>query len=281
MHITSPRFETLASGYGLIEGPRIDAEGRLFFSDARNGGVFCRHPRGAIETVIPKRRGVGGIAIHAAGGVVVSGKTICHVRDGVSRVVFAIRDAPGFNDLITDADGRIWVGTQRYNPFARGVTPVPGEAYRIRAENDGELLYDDVGLTNGIGFSPDGRCVYHSDSLRSHVIVHDVVDGTCINRRVLARMPSGAPDGLAVDENGCVWVAAYGGGCVTRFAPDGTVDGQLAVPAKDVASVAFGGADRRDLYIATADNLNDPSLGGTMFRTRVDVPGLPVPLARV
>jgi len=88
--------------------------------------------------------------------------------------------------------------------------PVPGEAYRVNAENDGELLYDDVGLTNGIGFSPDGRRVYHSDSLRSHVIVHDVVDGTCRNRQVLARMPSGAPDWLAVDEHGCLWVAAYG-----------------------------------------------------------------------
>jgi gluconolactonase len=281
INISSPRFETLAAGYGLVEGPRVDAEDCLYFSDALNGGVYCRRSSGEIETVIPKRRGVGGIVLHADGGIVVSGKTICHVRNGVSRVVFDIEDAPGFNDLVTDANGCIWVGTQRYNPFAPGVRPVPGEAYRIKGEHDGELLYGDVGLTNGIGFSADGRRVYHSDTLRLHIIVHDVVDGACVNRGVFAKTPIGAPDGLAVDENGCIWVASYGGGCVVRFTPDGRVDGQLAVPAKDVASVSFGGTDRRDLYVTTADNTEDPPLGGTIFRTRVEVPGLPVPAGRI
>ncbi len=275
-------LETLLSGYGLIEGPRVDAENGLYFADALKGGVYRRAPDGEVELIVPKRRGVGGIVLHEAGGIVISGKNICHVKDGVSRVVFDIEDAPGFNDLFTDEQGRILVGTQRYDPFAEGAQGVPGELYRVEAEGEGTVLYEDVALTNGIGFSPDGRRVYHSDSDRSHVIVHDLADdGSCVNRRVFVETAKGAPDGLCVDEAGCVWVAVFWAACVTRFTPAGEVDLQLEVPAKRVASVCLGGPDRRDLYIATGDNLEDKSLGGSIFRTRVEVPGLPVPLARV
>jgi gluconolactonase len=279
---TSPDFEVLASGYGLIEGPRVDRENRLYFSDARNGGVYRRAPSGEVETVIPKRRGVGGIALHAAGGIVVSGKNICHVKDGESRVLFGREDIPGFNDLVTDAEGRILVGAIRSHAFWTGEPHVPGELFRIDAEGKATVLYDDVGMSNGIGRSPDGRRLYHNDSARNHVLVHDVAeDGGCTNRRVFTEAPRGVPDGLAVDEEGCVWIASYGGSCVMRFTPDGSLDRRLAVPAKIVTSLCFGGPSRRDLYVVTADNTGDPTLGGTIFRTRVDVPGLAVELAQV
>ena len=83
------------------------------------------------------------------------------------------------------------------------------------------------------------------------------------------------------DEEGAVWVALYGGGRVARYLPDGTLDRMLEVPARRVASLCFGGADRRDLYVATGDNANDRSLRGSIFKTRVDVAGLPTPMARV
>jgi len=275
-------LETLVTGYGLVEGPRVDSENRLYFSDARLGGVYRRSPGGEIETVIPKRRGVGGIALHADGGIVVSGKNICHVKDGVSRTVFDLEDTPGFNDLFTDARGRILVGSQRFSPFEKDLKPQPGELYRIESEGKAAMLYDDVMLTNGIGFSPDGRRLYHSDTMRNQVLVHDVAaDGSVSSRRVLAQLPDGNPDGLAVDEAGCVWVAAFGGGCVLRLTPDGKIDGQLDVPAKAVASVCFGGPDRRDLYVATSDNTDEPALAGSIFRARVEVAGLPAPLAQV
>ena len=94
METKSIRFETLAYGYGLIEGPRVDGAGNLYFSDVTNGGVFRRRPDGSIDTVVPKRRGVGGIALHADGGIVISGRNICHVRDGVTRVLFVDDGVP-------------------------------------------------------------------------------------------------------------------------------------------------------------------------------------------
>jgi gluconolactonase len=278
----TPRFETLATGYGLVEGPRVDDENRLFFSDARGGGVFCRTPDGEIELVVPKRRGVGGIAIHADGGIVISGRDISHVRDGHSRIVFRRDGVPGFNDLFTDAQGRVLVGSQKADPFAEGAKTVPGELYRIGLDGAIEELYGDVGLTNGIGFSPDGTRLYHSDSARGHVIGHTLgPEGGCTQRCVFTAPESGAPDGLAVDEEGGVWVALYGAGCVSRYTPDGKLDHVLEIPARLVASLCFGGPDRRDLYVVTGDNTNDRALGGSIFRTRVDVAGLPAPKATV
>jgi len=273
-------IETLATGYGLIEGPRVDAEGGLYFSDVHNGGVFRRSPDGAIETVVPKRRGVGGIALHADGGIVISGRNLCHVRDGETRILFDPEGVPGFNDLFTDAAGRVYVGSMRSNPFAPDDPErTPGELYRVDADGTATELYGDVSLTNGIGFSPDGRTIYHSDTARMAVVAHDVAaDGSCGNRRVFARTERGAgPDGLAVDRDGCVWVAEYGGGRAARFDPAGALERVVEVPAKAVTSLCFDGDA---LYVVSADN-TDRSLGGSIFRTRAPVPGLPAPLARI
>ncbi|MGE0682342.1 MAG: SMP-30/gluconolactonase/LRE family protein [Candidatus Binatia bacterium] len=275
-------LETLAHGYGLLEGPRVDDKDNLYFSDVPNGGVYRRSPNGEVATVVPKRRGVGGIALHADGGVVVSGKNICHVKDGQTRILFQRDDIPGFNDLFTDNAGRVYVGSLRSDPFKPGER-TPGELWRIDAEGKVVQMYDKVGLTNGIGFSPDGRTIYHADSAGPHIIVHDVApDGTMSNRRAIAQMSGGTiPDGLCVDEAGCIWVAVYGGNCVARYTPEGKLDRKIDVPAKAVTSACFGGEDRRDLYIVTADNTEDPPRKGTVFRTRVDVAGVSTPLARV
>jgi xylono-1,5-lactonase len=275
-------FETLASGYGLIEGPRVDADDNLFFSDVTNGGIYRRSPDGEVTTVVPKRRGVGGIALHADGGLVISGRNVCHVKDGQTRIVLERDDVGGFNDLFTDKQGRVLVGSLRSDPFGNGGERVPGDLWRIDAEGASEVLYGDVGLTNGIGFSPDGRKLYHSDSAARAIVVHDVdADGNVSNRGVFTTVDRGTPDGLAVDEEGCVWTASYGGSCVLRFTPDGGVDATLDVPAEQVTSLCFGGSDRRDVYVVTADNTEDASRAGTIFRTRTDVPGLAPAFARI
>ncbi|MCC6436717.1 MAG: SMP-30/gluconolactonase/LRE family protein [Acidimicrobiales bacterium] len=274
-------IETLAWGYGLLEGPRVDAEDRLYFADVPNGGVYCRTPDGAITTVIPKRRGVGGIALHADGGLVVSGRDISHVRDGESRQL-AKFDALGTNDLFVDAAGRVVVGTLKSNPFDMEGERTPGDCWRIDAPGETVLLYGGIGLTNGIGFSPDGTVIYHADTTANAIVAHDVAaDGTCGNRRNLVQRPGFQPDGLAVDEAGVVWVAEFGGGCVSGWTADGSEAGRVVVPAKQITSVCFGGADRRDLYVVTADNSEDKARLGTIFRTRVDVPGVAVPMARI
>src|SRR5205814_9568109 len=84
-------FETLATGYGLIEGPRTDEQNRLYYSDVRGGGVFRRYPDGRIETLIPERKAVGGIALNEGGGLIVTGLSLAHWNEktGQMRNLFA------------------------------------------------------------------------------------------------------------------------------------------------------------------------------------------------
>jgi gluconolactonase len=277
-----PPIETLLTGYGRVEAPQVDAADRLYFSDAERGGIHCREPDGRVHTVVPERRRIGGMALHEDGGVVVSGCDLTHCQGDAHRPVWKHPEGVYLNDLCTDTLGRILVGARRFDPFARPIEVVPGELYRLAADGSVEMLCDDVGFPNGVGCSPDGRRVYLSDSIRGHVILHDVDEaGKLRNRRVFIATEGGAPDGLAVDESGCVWVALWGGGCAVRCTPEGRVDARVEVPARAVTSVCFGGADRRDLYVTTADHTENAELGGSIHRTRVDVPGLPTPRARV
>ena len=274
------RFETLAYGYGLIEGPRVDGAGALYFSDVTNGGVYRRRPDGSIDTVVPRRRGVGGIALHADGGLVISGKNICHVKDGTTRVLFTRDDAPGFNDLFTDVHGRVYTGTMKSDPFKLEGERVAGECWRIDGEGRATQLYDGVLLTNGIGFAPDGKTIYHSDTARACVLVHELDAAGHATPKTPIRV-EGGPDGLAVDVEGGIWVALYQAGAVQRYLPNGKPDARLEVPARAVTSLCFGGADLRDLYVVSADNAADPAHGGSIFRTDSDVAGLPAPFARI
>lgn len=274
------KFELLASGYGLLEGPRY-RNGKLLFSDVTRGGVYCLDDDGHTELVVPKRKGVGGIALHEDGGIVITGRNVCHVKDGVTSILLEEEGVGGFNDLFTDLEGRVYVGSLRSDPFDRGQN-VPGELYRIGLNGLATVLYGKVHITNGIGFSPSADQIYHSDSGPKTIIVHDFgQDGELTNRRVFAALTKGLPDGLAVDELGCVWVANYDGGGVNRFTPDGGLDFTLEIPSSAVTSVCFGGSDKRDLYIVTANNSEREILEGCVLRTRVETPGLAVPLAKV
>ncbi|CAI8190940.1 MAG: 6-deoxy-6-sulfogluconolactonase [Alphaproteobacteria bacterium] len=276
------QLEPLVSGYALMEGPRWDGKDGLYFCDSLRGGIYHHTLKGETRNIVPKRKGVGGIMLHADGGIVVSGRDICHVHQGVSRVLLELGEGARFNDIFCDRRGRPYVGTLRFDPFNPDSPPTPGELYRIEGVGEATQIYHDVGLTNGIGFSPDERVIYHSDSLRGHILAHTISDnGTCIDRRVFAALPRGAPDGLCVDTAGGVWVAAYGAACIMRFTPDGRLDRDITIPAKKVTSLCFGDADMRTLYITTADNQLDASLGACLFCLRVDVAGLPPSEVRI
>jgi D-xylonolactonase len=273
-------FETLASGYGLVEGPTWAPDGSLFWSDVLGGGVFRRDPRGEITTVVPKRRGVGGIALHVEGGLVLGGRDLIHVRDGATRTLLSLEGLPGWNDLCADARGRVWAGSVRFRVFDPDAVPAPGECWRVEAEGRATRVYDGVLHANGIALSPDERWLAHSDTRERVLWAHDLDADGSVSRRRAFRV-DGAPDGLAFDADGCVWVAIAGGGRIDRVTPEGRVDHSLEVPARMVTSLCFAGDDLRELIVVTADHADDPSLRGCVLRTRLDHAGAPVPIARV
>ena len=136
--------EVIATGYQLVEGPRADGEGGLYFTDALGGGVY-RWSKDGVDTIVPKRRGVGGLALHADGGVVVSGRDVTHVSpDGTNRLLFAAPEGvTGFNDICATSNGSILAGGLRFMPFTCE-DPVPGAFWHVTAPEQGENVLEDV-----------------------------------------------------------------------------------------------------------------------------------------
>jgi xylono-1,5-lactonase len=162
-------IETLATGFGLLEAPVWKAGEGLLFADADFGGVHRLADTGEIQLVVPHRRGIGGMVPHAQGGLVVSGRNVAFkgARDEPTRVVFE-NDPPhgivGFNDITTDSAGRIYAGSLGFLPTKKGDPPKPGALHVIELDGSSRQLASGVKLTNGLGFSPSGRKLYHADS---------------------------------------------------------------------------------------------------------------------
>lgn len=272
-------LEVLASGYQLVEAPRVDAGGRVWFTDVLGGGVHrwsdgvgdngCGGP-GTVETIVPKRRGVGGMALHADGGVVIGGRDIIHVTpDGTNRTLLsAPDDVTGFNDLCATPTGGIVVGALRFRPFA-GEEPVPGMFLRLEDGDPAPVeVVQDVLWPNGCGFIDDR--LYVCDYRTGDVVVRDGSE-----QRVHATSPSGEADGLAVDREGGVWIALGSRGGVARIAPDGRIDQIVDGLASFVTSLAFS-ADGETMYITTAAAGDEP---GVLGRLPAPTPGVAHPLA--
>jgi sugar lactone lactonase YvrE len=274
-------IEVLASGYTLIEAPRVDEIDRLYFSNVReSGGVYRRSPDGAIETLIPKRKGVGGMALDEAGGFVAGGRGLLYwsERTRQSRNIFTEfegRPLRGLNDLTPDGHGGVYVGSLEFDDS--GPERIPCNLFRVDPDGTATKLWEGIELTNGMGLSPDGKLLYHCDTATEAVWVYDVApDRSVKDRRIFAKV-EGWPDGMAVDAEGGVFVAMAHGGEVVRIRSDGTIERRIKIPQSFVTSVTFGGRDMQDLYVVTA---RDKNATGTIYRMRSDIPGLPVPRTR-
>ena len=274
-------MERIAHGYGLVEGPVYSADHGLLFSDVLGGGVYAVDDGGDVRTIFEHRRGIGGMALHEAGGLIVSGRNISYKPfDGGATQTVLDRDPDagnvGYNDLTTDAAGRIYAGSLGSSPvFDDEREPTPGALHLIDLDGSSRIVATDIWLTNGLGFSPDGRKLYHADTRVQTVWVYDVeANGNLSEKRPFARTAPGSPDGLVVAEDGSVWVAIADGGIVAVFEPDGAARAPLTVPQPMVTSVCFGGPDLRQLFIVTGSDGSDGDSEGS-------VPGLPVAPARV
>jgi sugar lactone lactonase YvrE len=267
----------LRRAHTLLEGPRMGVGGELVYSDVIAGGLFSCSPDGEVSELLERRRGIGGVMPHAAGGWVISGRTVIHLQsDGSKRELLAQDGACGYNDLFATPSGDLLAGELRYRPMA-GEEPRDGRILQLTPGAEVRTLTESVTWPNGIGMSPDGATVYISDYARALVLAVSLEGGPA---RVLCSSPRGSADGLAVDSEGCVWVALGEGGGVARFESGGAVDEIVELPAQFVSSISFGGPDMRDVLITTADNPADPELGGTLLRARSAVAGAPVPAVR-
>ena len=141
----------------------------------------------------------------------------------------------------------------------------------------------DIQLTNSLGFSLDGKTLYHSDCARDYINFYSVsANGSLSEKQLFATTEIGPPDGLVVSEDdGRVWVALPGGRGVGVYHPDGSFNQLIEIPKPMSTSVCFGGDDLKDLYVVSGSRGSDSNRAGAVYVQRVDVAGLAVPLARV
>ncbi|MBV1876771.1 MAG: SMP-30/gluconolactonase/LRE family protein [Pseudomonadales bacterium] len=293
-------IDTIAWGYTLPEAIRMDAAGQLYFSDAMGqGGVYRVTTDGKVETLIADRKLVGGLVLHRAGGFVMAGEQLQHWNKGTGRVLLQLEGVFYFCDVHTDQQGAVYVASIRSNIEAimnpvSGIAPtfeetkaamIPGECYRINLDGRIEVLYGDVLLGNGIGFSPDYSAMYHVDSYAQGIIVHDMDSSGLLSQRRLigqASFSRGSPDGMCVDATGNLWVAHVGGGRIVCLSPLGEEITQINLPAKRISTLTFAGPDLDTLYVCSMDNLQQPERQGTIFRIRNSgFCGLPTTLAAI
>jgi sugar lactone lactonase YvrE len=265
----------------LGEGPTWDAAAqRLIWVDILNSRVHTYDPVSGRRTVMVTEQHVGAAKPRAGGGLVVN------LRDGVG--LYGPRGAAGGfrwlhrepvpgrrgNDAAVAPDGTLWAGTMRYDEAPGG-----GTLSRFAPDGGIRTVLDDVAVSNGTGWSPDGRLLYYVDSPTRRIDVFDFEDQQPSGRRPLAVVDAGFPDGLTVDADGCVWVALWDGGAVRRYTPDGDLDRVIELPVRRPTACAFGGADLTDLYITTArTGLDAPHpMSGSLLVVPGAGKGLPQP----
>ncbi|MEJ8812524.1 SMP-30/gluconolactonase/LRE family protein [Variovorax ureilyticus] len=190
-----------------------------------------------------------------------------------------------FNDGRCDRQGRFWAGTMLMD-MAAGARV--GRVYRFDKNGAApSVQLQDFIVPNGLGFSPDGRAMYLSDSHPSVQTIwafdYDTETGTASNRRVFVDMNPlpGRPDGAAVDADGCYWICGNDAGLVHRFTPQGKLDRSLEVPVRKPAMCAFGGPKLDILFVTSirpGGDLSDQPLAGGLFALRPGVQGIPEPL---
>lgn len=271
----------VAAGFLLAEAPTFDAVGNLWVADTLGGGIRVLAADGGECRILTERRGIGGMALHAGGDMLVSGRDVVAVGLGSGpagepsatvRSVLADPHATGFNDLGAGPGGELLCGVLTYRPL-RGDPPVQGRLRVVTGATDHHDIDGEVWWPNGVAV--DAGWLYLSDFATGSILRAGWADGSRL--QPWWSSPSGQADGLAVDASGAVLVALGRGGGVARVLPDGTMDAVIDVPASFVASVCFAGPDLDRLIVTTADNTDDPALGGCVFELDATVPGATVP----
>jgi sugar lactone lactonase YvrE len=283
----SEAVQLLAIGNKLGEGPLWHAEEQLLYWVDVEGECFNR-----MNPAVPgeiERYGVGvkigSLAFRDGGGLLLATKEGFFFWDQTTLALQFIVDPEAgkagsrFNDGAVDRNGRYWAGTMGdgYN----------NALYRLDPDGSVHTMETNIIVSNGIGWSPDDKTMYYTDSPRQIIYAYDydAVTGHIADRRPFVHDPDqpGFPDGLTVDNEGFIWSARWGGWSLLRYDPDGKLERKIEMPVEYPTSCTFGGPDLDELYITSAwvvlgeERKQEQPLAGDLFRLKTDVKGLPEP----
>lgn len=231
---------------------------------------------------------IGALALRTCGGALVALRSGFALLDLQTGALTAVCDPEPerpenlFNDGACDRAGRFWAGTLHQDE----IEPL-GSLYRLGADLHCTRMLSDLVIANGIGWSPDDRTMYFTDSGRGRIYAfdYDLERGQISSQRTFAEVDErdGVPDGLTVDSDGYVWAALWDGGAIRRYAPDGRLAETIQLPVPRPTSCAFGGPDLSTLFITSARDgldertLREAPLSGSVLALETAATGTPEP----
>jgi sugar lactone lactonase YvrE len=276
----------------LGEGPVWDGQAQVLYWVDIYGQTFYRYvPATGELRKVEVGVQVGALAPRASGGLVMAAGHGFALWDEQSAALTLLGDLEGehpearFNDGAVDPAGRFWAGSMLEG--SEDWDPAPGNLYRLDRDHRVTRMEAGLAISNGIGWSPDWKTMYLTDSPRQVIYAYDydVVRGEIEHRRPFIQTPGEAsvPDGLTVDSEGCIWSARWGGWRLVRYDPQGKPERELVLPVQYPTSCTFGGAALDELYITSAATRLDAQkrreqpLAGDVFRIKPGVKGLEKP----
>lgn len=273
----------LIADYACVvgEGPLWHPdEQRVYWVDIGRGRMFRYAPATGDHEMVYEGEPIGGFTLQEDGSLLIflSRGTVKIWRDGEMTTVIeeiAAERETRFNDVIADPLGGVFCGTM---PAGDRL----GCLYRLDPSGELTVVLPEVDVSNGMGFTPDRKQMYYTESMPRVIWIfdYDETTGSLSNRRPFVTPPEelGVPDGMTVDADGNVWSAFWGGSCLIRYNPDGQETLRIPFAEPKVSCVAFGGDDYADMYVTTAggdEKATDGENAGALFRLRLGIRGVP------
>jgi sugar lactone lactonase YvrE len=272
----------------LGEGPLWLMESKqIVWVDIEGMRVHLFTPDTGLHRVIPVGQRIGAIVPAEDGRMVCALQNGFYYLDLENESLEPISDPEAglpnnrFNDGKCDPSGRFWAGTM---PIDGG--GLVGALYRLDGEGTVHKLVTGVGCSNGLGWNLDETIMFYIDTVTRRIdrFDYEAKTGNITNRQAVITIPAdqGAPDGMAVDSEGMLWVAHWGGYCVSRWNPaTGECLERVELPVSQVTSCCFGGDQLDELYITSArvglseEQLLKEPLAGSVFKYVPGVKGMP------
>lgn len=273
----------------LGEGPLWHpAEQVLYWLDILPGRLHRFDPQTAQHQVVELGVVTGSMGVRVEGGFVMATKKGFAFWDPQAGRMTNVSDPDPdageerFNDGKTDRQGRFWAGKMSSKPA--------NSLFRLDPDRSVHRMESGISVSNGLGWSPNNRIFYFTDSPARTIYAYDfdASTGSISKRRIFAQVSDrpgeGFPDGLVIDQEGCIWSARWGGWKVVRYRPDGSIEREVPMPVEFPTSCAFGGPGLGEMYITSAwveikpERRSEQPLAGDVFRLQAPAPGFSEPL---
>ncbi len=234
-----------------VEGPAVDASGRLYAVNFRNNGTIGRvtaKNNAELFLELPNNSIGNGIRFDTNNNMYIAdyiGHNILKV-DMQTKAIRVHAHEPAMNqpnDIAITASGTLYASDPNWQNNT-------GKLWKIDSRGQTTLLEDNMGTTNGVEVSPDGKHLYVNESVQRKIYVYDILpDDSVANKRLLIEFNDHGLDGMRCDDQGNLYVARYGAGVVAMISPTGQLLREIPLTGQHPTNVAFGGTDGRQVFV--------------------------------